>query len=372
MFVKYVVGGRLDPPFHPTKTRQQYIGRQIHIPETANVEREIKDTFKLSHDLELYAISFRSSSEDFRDSWSLSIAGEHVVAGSHFMKYEEGLYFQVAHPVDAQTEFYFEYKAADGKPRDVELMLHLLTDPEDELRLEGTTDLGNYPDPPPEPVDEVEPNPPTDGGVQLPVAWSPFTEVKDAEEWSKKLGVVADFGTNVKAANYVTEALALLFNTCGGFADMVAKHPLNINIKNGNGANGYFNPPTNEVVVSRTYDYEHATEIAQMEYDSGQKSSPNKLRTIIHEIGHWLHFNNVGAEMFYQYSALDPDAYGDRTILSRTEAQYVANNLGQYATKWFPIELMPEVFTAKITGVPIDPKIWEWYEQYGGYKCEGW
>lgn len=371
MLARNVVGGRLDPPFYPTKTSPCFIGRKITIPEKANVERIIKDTFYMSHDLEFYALSFKSDSPDFRDYWHLMIDGEVICNKLHCMSYEEGLYLQVAHPVTAGSEIYFEYNTSDGKAREVELLFHFLTEPNTTLQLTGTTDLGHYPDPPAEPVDTTIPYP-TPGDIQLPVVWSPFNKVADAEEWAKNLGVNCDFGTNVKAANYVTEALALLLNSCGGFAGMIKKHPLNINIKNGNGANGYFNPPTEEVVVSKSYNFEHASEITQMEYDSGQKSSPNRLRTIIHEIGHWLHYNHVGASLFYKYSSLDPDAYGDQTILTSSETNYIADNLCQYATKWFPIELIPEVFTAKITGIPVDPKIWEWYEQYGGYKCEGW
>ncbi|MWV43068.1 hypothetical protein GRF59_05445 [Paenibacillus sp. HJL G12] len=326
----------------------------------------------MSHDLEFYAISVRIDSENFRDYWNLSVDGKEIMKNIHCMKYDEGLYFQVAHPILAGKEIVFEFNAVDGKARNIEVMFHFLTEPDIDLQSFGTTDLGSYPDPLPEIPDEEVPPSSEGGGVVLPVQWNLFKEVKDAEKWAANLGVKCEFGSNIDAANYVTEAIALLFNTCDGFAGMVAKYQLNINIKNGNGANGYFNPPANEVVVSKTYDFKHATEIARMEYDTHQKSSPNRLRTVIHEIGHWLHYHNVGASLFYQYSDLDPDAYGNQTILSKSDENYVANNLCQYATKWFPIELMPEVFTAKITGVSVDPKIWEWYEQYGGYQCSGW
>jgi len=372
MLIRHAVGGRFDPPFHPTKMFPGFVGRHVSIPEKMNVPRSIKDMFFASHDVEFYAISVTSDSENFNDFWNLKVDGKVLARNIHCSKYDEGLYFQVAHPVRAGTEIVFEYNTADGQARNVEVLFHFLTDDEVDLQIFGTTDLGNYPDPPPVVSEDDKPMPPEGGSVVLPVAWSPFKEVKDAEQWAEKLGVKCDFGRNIDGANYVTEALALLFNTCGGFSDMVAQYRLNIHIKNGNGANGYFNPPTNEVVVSKSYDFKHATEIARMEYDSHQKSSPNRLRTIIHEIGHWLHYHNVGASMFYLYSNLDPDAYGNKTILSKADENYIANHLCQYATKWFPIELMPEVFTAKITGVPVDLKIWEWYEQYGGYKCSGW
>lgn len=372
MLGRYVVGGRLDPPFYPTKPSAHFVGRAISVPKKAEGSRVIKDTFTMSHDLEFYAVSIRSDKLDAEDFWNLTVDGKVIVKNLHCMNYEEGLYFQVAHPVKAGKEFLFEYSTPHGDAKGIELMFHFLTDPEVDLVLTGTTDLGSYPDPPPDVPDSQLPPDTPDGGIALPVTWQPFTTVAAATAWAESLGFAVNFANKLNAANYVTEALAFLLNTCGGFADMIQTYKLTISIKDGNGANGYFNPPTGEVVVSKTYDFNSAAVIAQAEYDAGQKSSPNKLRTVIHEIGHWLHFHNVGDTVFYQQSALDPDNYGAKTILSNADATYVANNLCNYATKWFPIELMPEVFTAKITGVPVDPKIWEWYEQYGGFKCEGW
>jgi hypothetical protein len=373
MLGRQILGGRLDPPFYPTKSAALFVGRAISIPEKAQGTRVIMDTFTMSHDLEFYAVSIRTDTPDAEDEWNLTVDGRAIVKNLHYMSYEEGLYFQVAHPVKAGKEFLFKYHTFNGESKEIELMFHFLTDPDIDLVLTGTTDLGNYPDPPPEVPDyDYPPAPPANGSIQLPILWMPFKTVAAAGEWAKDIGVTADFDGNLEAANYVTEALAFLLNNCTGFAYMIQAHKLTINIRSGNGANGYFNPPTGEVVVSKTYDFKQAADIAQAEYDSGQKSSPNKLRTVIHEIGHWLHFHNVGEQTFYQYSALDPDNYGAMSILSNTDATYIANNLCNYATKWFPIELMPEVFTAKITGVPVDEKIWEWYEQYGGFQCEGW
>ncbi|WP_315792900.1 hypothetical protein [Paenibacillus sp. BIC5C1] len=372
MFDRYAVGGRLDPPYYPTKPHPHFVGRAIMVPAKANGDRMIKDTFTMSHDLEFYAVSIRTNMNTVEDYWNLTVDGKVLAKNIHCKNYEEGLYFQVAHPVVAGKEFLFEYHTPHGDGKNLELMFHFLTEPDVNLLLTGTTDLGNYPDPPEEPAEDQQPPDAPESGIQLPVTWQPFTSVVEAEKWASNLGVSVNFAKKIDAANYVTEALALLLNTCGGFADMIQKHKLTIKIENGNGANGYFDPSSGKVVVSKTYDYANADVIAQMEYDTGQKSSPNKLRTVIHEIGHWLHYHNIGAQQFYTYSALDPDNYGAKTILTNAESTYIANHLCNYATKWFPIELMPETFTAKITGVPIDAKIWEWYEQYGGFKCEGW
>lgn len=373
MLGRYAVGGRLDPPFYPTKTSPHYIGRSILIPVKAQGDRVIKDTFTMSHDLEFYAVSIRASSLSPEDCWNLIIDGKIIAKNIHCKNYEEGLYFQIAHPVKAGKEFVFEFHTPHGERKSLELMFHFLTDAGVDLVLTGTTDLGNYPDPLPEtPDDQLPPEQPEGGSIQLPVTWKPFNSVAEAEKWAKNLGVTVNFTGKLNAANYVTEGLAYLLNNCGGFAEMIQKHKLTINIKDGKGANGYFNPASGEVVVSKTYDFENAGIIAQAEYNTGQKSTPHKLRTIIHEIGHWLHYHNVGAQQFYYISSLDPDNYGAKTILTNSEAAYIANNLCNYATKWFPIELMPETFTARITGMAVDVKIWEWYEQYGGFKCEGW
>lgn len=373
MIGRHAVGGRIDPPYFPTKTEPHFVGRAIEIPAKANGNRVITDAFTMSGDLEFYAISIRSSSQDATDYWNLSVGGRTIAKTIFCKSYEEGLYFQVAHPVKPDHEILFEYHTSNGTGKTVELLFHFLTDPGLDLILTGETNLGVYPDPPPElPETEQPPGSPPGGAFQLPVAWEPFSSVAEAVKWTSALGISANFAGKVSAANYVTEALAMLLNTCGGFAEMIQKHKLTISIQNAKGANGYFNPGTGEVVISNRYDFGNAEVITQAEYDAGQKSSPHKLRTIIHELGHWLHYHNVGAKTFYQYSSLDPDNYGAKTILSNAEAAYIANNLSNYATKWFPIELMPEAFTAKITGIPIDAKIWEWYQQYGGFECEGW
>ncbi|WP_179198610.1 MULTISPECIES: hypothetical protein [Paenibacillus] len=372
MFERYLVGGRLDPPYFPTKPSPHFVGREIIIPAKASGDRTVKDTFTMSHDLEFYAVSIRTNSNNVEDYWNLMIDGNFVAKNIHCKNYEEGLYFQVAHPVAAGKEFLFEYHTPQGDRRNFELMFHFLTEHNVDLVLTETTDLGNYPDPSEEPADDQQPPDTPEDGIQLPITWKPFISVVDAYKWTQNLGVSVNFANKLDAANYVTEALALLLNTCDGFKEMIQKHKLTINIENGNGANGYFDPASGKVVISKTYDYTNAATIAQMEYSTGQKSSPDKLRTIIHEIGHWLHYHNIGSQQFFQYSALDPDNYGVKTILSNAQSSYIANNLCNYATKWFPIEFVPETFTAKITGVSIDAKIWEWYEQYGGYKCIGW
>ncbi|MGG4144824.1 hypothetical protein ABEW34_17045 [Paenibacillus algorifonticola] len=369
MFAQYIVGGRLDPPFHPTKPSSNFIGRTINIPAKQNGVRVIKDTFHFSNDLEFYAISIRASNADPKDYWNLTIGGKTIAKRIYCKSYEEGLYLQVAFPVAASTAFTFEYHTTLGKSNTLDIMFHLLTDEHVNLVLTGTTDLGSYPDPHPETPEHPEP---VGGEIQLPVTWQPFTSVAAAEEWARNLGIETNFARKLDAANYVTEALAMLLNQCGEFASMIKRFPLTVNIKSGRGANGYFNSSTGEVVISNTYDFTNAATITQAEYEAGQKSSPFRLRTIMHEMGHWLHFQNVGEADFYRIAMLDPDNYGAQTILSNREASYIANNLSNYATQWFPIELIAETFSAKMTGVPVDPRIWEWYEQYGGYKCSGW
>jgi hypothetical protein len=365
MFGRYAVGGRLDPPYYPTKLRPQFVGRFIEIPSSAQGNRVIVDKFHLSHDVEFYAISIKTSMLSPEDRWNLTVDGKLIAKNVYCKNWEEGLYFQVAHPVKQGKEFILEYHTPHGDRKQVEIMYHFLTDPDVDLIVTGTTDLGSVPVPPPD-------NEPPNSGIQLPVSWSPFNTVAEATQWANSLGVDVDFNDNLNAANYITEALAFLLNNCGGFADMIQQHKLTVSVEDANGANGYFNPATGTVVINKDFDFRNAAAIAQAEYDSGQKSSPHKLRTVIHEIGHWLHFHNVGEQQFYQIASLDPDNYGAKTILSNADATYIANHLCNYATKWFPIELMPETFVAKITGVPVDPKIWEWYEQYGGYKCSGW
>ncbi|HEY2494115.1 MAG TPA: hypothetical protein VGI33_14575, partial [Paenibacillus sp.] len=101
MLGRYIVGGRLDPPYYPTKTFPYFTGRAIDIPAKAQGDRIIKDTFTMSHDLEFYAISIRSNMLSVEDYWNLTVDGKVIAKNIHCKNYEEGLYFQVAHPVKA-------------------------------------------------------------------------------------------------------------------------------------------------------------------------------------------------------------------------------------------------------------------------------
>jgi hypothetical protein len=377
MFASYILGGRLDSPYHPTKTKPNFQGREILINgmKAVGVKRRITDTFTMSHDVEFFAISVRSDIVIPSDHWSLTVGEQRIAKNIYCKELSEGAYFLVAHPVPAGTEFVFEFHTENADRKELEIMYHFLTDPDVDPILTGTIDTVNYPELPPEPPPDGSdpprepPEKPNDDPCKNPITWTAFTSVSDAEDWAKSQGVLVNAGGKLDAANYITEGLTLLLNTCCGFKEMITKHTLTINIKYANGANGYFNPPTGEVVVNRGYDFNNAEFISQVEYDSGQKSSPHKLRVIIHEIGHWLHYHNLGAEGFYKVADLDSDGYGIATLLSKRDEKYVAESLCHYATKWFPIELVAETFTAKVTGVPVDPKILEWYQQYGGYEC---
>ncbi|QDX93968.1 hypothetical protein EEL30_17720 [Brevibacillus laterosporus] len=132
MLARYVVGGRLDPPYYPTKTRAHFIGREIFVKgmRSSGTKRVITDTFHLSHDVEFYAISIRSDIITPSDYWNLLIDNQMIAKNVYCKSLEEGLYFQVAHPIKAGTQCKLEFYTEVGDRKQVEVLFHFLSDPE--------------------------------------------------------------------------------------------------------------------------------------------------------------------------------------------------------------------------------------------------
>ncbi|MGG1652547.1 hypothetical protein [Paenibacillus sp. NRS-1780] len=139
MLSRYIVGGRLDPPFYPTKTRPCIASRRVDIDGLRALEgkRKVTDTFKISNDLEFFAISIKADVITPADYWSL-VVDENVIVNHVYCKdYSEGLYFQVAHPVKGGREFCFEFYTESADRKRIEVSYYFLTDPKVTLRLNG-------------------------------------------------------------------------------------------------------------------------------------------------------------------------------------------------------------------------------------------
>ncbi|MEC0180458.1 hypothetical protein P4H61_02980 [Paenibacillus peoriae] len=142
MLSRYIVGGRLDPPFYPTKTKPCIASRRIDIDGLRVLEskRMVTDIFKVSNDLEFFAISIKADKITPADYWSL-VVDENIIVNHVYCKdYSEGLYFQVAHPVKGGREFRFEFYTESAARKRIETSYYFLTDPEVVLRLHGITD----------------------------------------------------------------------------------------------------------------------------------------------------------------------------------------------------------------------------------------
>lgn len=140
MFAKYAVGGRLDPPYYPTKTEPAFIGRIVSIPSSTYTgkERLWRDRVKISHDIEFFAISVQSSTTLFEDNWHLTVNGKIVVKNNYCFYYPEGCYFGVAHKVKAETEIIFEYYTNQNDKNEISIIYHMLTEPNINLVLDGS------------------------------------------------------------------------------------------------------------------------------------------------------------------------------------------------------------------------------------------
>lgn len=118
MLSRYLVGGRSDPPFYPTKTKPCIASRRIDI----------------------VAISIKADIITPTDYWSLVVDENLIVNHVYCKDCSEGLYFQVAHPVKGGREFRFEFYTERDERKRIETSYYFLTDPGVVLRLIGTTD----------------------------------------------------------------------------------------------------------------------------------------------------------------------------------------------------------------------------------------
>ncbi|MEI4651775.1 Low copy number virion structural protein [Bacillus cereus] len=101
----YLAGGRLDPPFHPTKTKPFTDG--FIMDSTSFTTNELKYT--VPADMEFFAISVSCSIYELDDKWDLIVNGEHFCKNIYTKKLPEGIHFMVYEPLSAGEEIIFRF-----------------------------------------------------------------------------------------------------------------------------------------------------------------------------------------------------------------------------------------------------------------------
>ena len=121
-FASYMVGGRLDPPFMPTKTQPYIVGNRIESRGIGKVESKMQ----VSHDCELLAVAVGASFYESSDYWNLYV-GDKLVCQRIFTKdLPEGMYFTAVIPCPTGTEFCFEFFNEGGRNKDIWMNYQML------------------------------------------------------------------------------------------------------------------------------------------------------------------------------------------------------------------------------------------------------
>ncbi|MWV43093.1 Low copy number virion structural protein [Paenibacillus sp. HJL G12] len=111
-FASYLVGGRLDPPFMPTKTDPYIEGTIIESQGGKNDSKLV-----VTEDCELLSIAVGVSDYEPKDYWNLYV-GDKLVCRNIFTKdVPEGMYLTAVIPCKAGTQFHLEYFNVGGKPK---------------------------------------------------------------------------------------------------------------------------------------------------------------------------------------------------------------------------------------------------------------
>lgn len=102
----YLAGGRLDPPFHPTKTEPFIPG---FIMDSFSFQTN-ETTYTLPADMELYAISVSASIYELDDRWSLIVNGKTICKNIYTKDIPEGMHFMVYKSLAAGSTVQFSFK----------------------------------------------------------------------------------------------------------------------------------------------------------------------------------------------------------------------------------------------------------------------
>lgn len=108
----YNAGGRLDPPFYPTKTEPFIKGIRIEILSDASLSTNIYQIEKAS---ELISVAIACKSYYDKDNWDLVINGVTIVESCYTKELPEGLFLMVAHPLKTGDTIEFRFKNEAGK-----------------------------------------------------------------------------------------------------------------------------------------------------------------------------------------------------------------------------------------------------------------
>lgn len=112
-FVTYLAGGRLDPPFMPTKTFPLIVGDMVESSGAGKVEKKLT----LEAECELLSVAVGVSNYEPKDYWNLYVGNDLVCQTIYTKDVPEGMYFTAVIPCPAGTQLHLEYFNEGGKQK---------------------------------------------------------------------------------------------------------------------------------------------------------------------------------------------------------------------------------------------------------------
>lgn len=120
----YMAGGRMDPPFMPTKTYPHIKG--IRVP-VSGADPLVTELYNVPQDAELVSLAIACSRYDDNDHWSFYINGKQVCDSIYTKELPEGLFFTVIIPLKQGDELRFDFHNVSQTTKSVWLNYQMLT-----------------------------------------------------------------------------------------------------------------------------------------------------------------------------------------------------------------------------------------------------
>lgn len=124
--VGYTAGGRLDPPFWPTKTVPFIKGQIIKIG-TVSAQEE----YTMEFDAEFFGVAVGASSYKTEDNWTVAVNGKPIVETIYTKDLPEGMFFTALIPLAKGDVITFIFDNASLSPKDVWYNYQFLRDEEE-------------------------------------------------------------------------------------------------------------------------------------------------------------------------------------------------------------------------------------------------
>lgn len=118
----YNVGGRLDPPFYPSKPIPFIKGHKLSAMLGSNVH-----SYTVPFDVEFIAVAVSCSSYDPDDHWTLKLNGHVLVETSYTKDLPEGMFFTAFPSPEEGSVITFEFQNT-GKAKEVWFNYQMLRD----------------------------------------------------------------------------------------------------------------------------------------------------------------------------------------------------------------------------------------------------